>query len=282
MMRVVLLGGALLAFVGVSGAGCGGGGSGGAGGNTGTGSTGGSSSDGATFEGGSSTITVEAAANAVTLDACGVTPAVISNVAAGTYTITLSASTLSKGGVSGPTPPPPSFDNYVIVHLPLAAGDPNENHRFFMLNGNGASASITLATAGTIQVMFVDSDNVDNHGTGTVTLSPGGASATVDATANVLAYDTGCHSMPATLTVPSGTFQVKLLDSTLSSGAGAHDDFVLVRTPSEAPMNDDRYVILNGVGASATFTPLNSTTVRVWYIGASAGTGEAHVSVTSQ
>src|SRR5258708_163247 len=64
-------------------------------------------------------IAVDAARNAVRMDACGVTPAVIPDVAAGTYTIALSASTLTKGGVSGPTPPPPSFDNYVIVHAPL-------------------------------------------------------------------------------------------------------------------------------------------------------------------
>jgi hypothetical protein len=226
------------------------------------------------------TIAVNAAANAVTLDGCGVTPGVLANVPAGTYSLTLTASTLTKGGVSGPTPPPPSIDNYVIVHVPLAAGDAHEDHRFFMLNGVGASATVTLAAMGTIQVMFVDSDTADNAGTATVTLSPGGMTATVSATANLISYDTACHSMPAMQVVPDGNWRLTLLDSTFSSGAGAHDDFVLVRTPSEQPTQDDRYVILNGVGATHNFTPFNSQTVRLWYIGASAGTGLAHVQVT--
>src|SRR5258708_6458535 len=101
MMRLVVLGGALLAISTVTGAGCGGG-SGGGSGTAGSGDPDGGSSDAAMFMGVSTTITVEGATNALTLDTCGVTPAVIPNVAAGTYTITLSASTLSKGGVSGP------------------------------------------------------------------------------------------------------------------------------------------------------------------------------------
>jgi hypothetical protein len=227
------------------------------------------------------TITVDATMNAMLVGGCGAAPALLSNVAAGTYTMALSASTLTKGGASGMTPPAPSVDNYVIVNVPLPPGDPHEDHRFFMLNGLGATASITLPAVETLQVFFVDSDTVNNTGTGTVTLSPGGATATVDAVANDLAYDDGCHSTPATMRVASGgTFRVTLLDSTLSSGNGARDDFVLVRTPSEAPMNDTRYVILNGVGASATFTPFNSNTVRVWYIGATPGTGTAHVQVS--
>ncbi len=181
--------------------------------------------------------------------------------------------------MSGPPPAPPSVDNYVIVYVPLPAGDPNEKRRFFMLNGIGANASITLPSQATIQVMFIDSDTADNTGTGTVTLSPGGMTATVDAVANDLAYDTNCHSMPAMLAVTGGSYRATLIDSSFSSGGGAHDDFVLVRTPSEQPMNDDRYVILNGVGASHDFMPFNSQTVRIWYIGASAGTGVAHVSV---
>jgi len=234
--------------------------------------------------GGSSTtreLAVDATKNAVRMDACGVTPAVIPDIAPGTYTIALTASTLTKGGVSGPTPPPPSFDNYVIVHAPLPAGDPNEDHRFFMLNGIGATASVTLPAMGAIEVMFVDSDLTDNAGTATVTLSPGGASATVDATKNVLAYDTNCHSTPAMLVVPDGKYRATLVDSTLSSGAGAHDDFVLLRIPSEQPTEDFRYVILNGVGTNHDFSPFNGETVLAWYIGAGAGSGLATVMVST-
>jgi hypothetical protein len=215
----------------------------------------------------------------VTLAGCNFSPATFPNVPAGTYTMTLTASTLTKGGVSGPNPPPPSVDNYVIVYVPLPAGDPHENHRFFMLNGIGASASVTLPAAATIQVMFIDSDTDDNSGTGTVTLDPGGMTATVSAVTNDLAYDTYCHSMPAMQALSDGNYRVTLTDSSFSSGAGAHDDFVLVRTPSEVPMKDDRYVILNGDGTSHDFTPFNSQTVRLWYIGATAGTGVAHVHI---
>lgn len=245
---------------------------------------GGGGSGGNSADGGPSNflLTVNAAQNNVTLSGCSFEPAHIANVPAGTYTITLSASTLTKGGVSGPKPPPASVDNYVIVHVPLPAGDPHEDHRFFMLNGVGANASITLPADGTIDVMFIDSDVDDNTGTGTVTLSPGGMSTTVSAVDNTIAYDDKCHSMPTAQGLGGGTWRVTLVDSTLSSGSGAHDDFVLVRTPSEVPMKDDRYVILNGVGASHDFQPFNSQTVRLWYIGASGGTGEAHVSVVRQ
>ena len=261
--------------------GCGGGGSGGTGGDPG-GSTGAGSDSGSggSMGMGTNTVTVDATANALVLGGCGFSPAQLPNVPAGTYTIALSASTLTKGGVSGPTPSPPSVDNYVIVYVPLPAGDPNEKHRFFMLNGIGANASITLPSQATIQVMFIDSDTADNSGTGTVTLSPGGMTATVDATANDLAYDTNCHSMPAMQAVSGGNFRATLIDSSFSSGGGAHDDFVLMRTPSEQPTNDSRYVILNGDGASDDFAPFNSQTVRLWYIGASAGTGVAHVSIS--
>jgi hypothetical protein len=224
-------------------------------------------------------ITVDAAKNAVLMDACGVKPAVIADVPAGTYTIALMASTLSKGNVS--VLDVPSMDNYVIVHAPLAAGDPHEDHRFFMLNGIGAMAPIVLSATGTIQAMFIDSDNSgDNMGTGTVILTPGAVSAKVDPNNNLFAYDDSCHSAPATLVLPVGKYRAALVDSTFSSGPGAHDDFVLLRIPSEQPTEDFRYVILNGVGASHDFSPYNSDTLLAWYIGASAGTGQATVMVS--
>jgi hypothetical protein len=280
MMRGVLPWGAVVALAGLAAFGCGSGGqtsNSGNGGNSGSDGTG--NTDGGPVSNG--TVTVNAAANAVTLSGCGFTPAALANVPAGTYTIALTASTLTKGGVSGQRPAPASVDNYVIVYVPLPPGDPHEDHRFFMLNGIGATAPVTLPRSGTIQVMFVDSDTDANSGTGTVTLSPGGMTAVVSATTNDLAYDTLCHSTPATQSVVGGMFRLKLLDSTFSSGSGAHDDFVLVRTPSEKPMADDRYVILNGVGATHDFQPFNSQTVRIWYIGATPGTGVAHVSISA-
>jgi hypothetical protein len=260
--------------------GCGGGGS--QVGNPGTAGTAGTTGgDGGivTASDGATVVTVNAASNAVTLDGCGFSPAQIAGVPAGTYTIALTDSTLTKGGVSGPKPAAASADNYVIVYVPLPAGDPNENHRFFMLNGVGATASITLPATATIQAMFIDSDVDSNSGTATVTLTPGSMSMVVSATTNDLAYDDNCHSMPATQGVSGAMFRVTLLDSSFSSGGGAHDDFILVRTPSEAPMNDHRYVILNGDGTSQDFAPFNSQTVRLWYIGASAGSGVAHVQI---
>jgi hypothetical protein len=282
MKRGLWWGAVVLVVSGLIAVGCGGGSSQtGGGGSTGSAGSGTNDPDGGVVSsgGGAIVVTVNAASNDVTLDGCGITPAEIANVPAGTYTVALTASTLTKGGVSGPRPSPASVDNYVIVHVPLAGGDPNESHRFFMLNGVGANASITLAQTGTIQAMFIDSDTDSNSGTATVTLTPGNMNMVVSGTTNDLAYDTLCHSMPATQVVAGASFRVTLLDSAFSSGAGAHDDFVLVRTPSEQPMDDHRYVILNGDGASQDFSPFNSQTVRLWYIGASAGTGIAHVQI---
>jgi hypothetical protein len=51
--------------------------------------------------------------------------------------------------------------------------------------------------------------------------------------------------------------------------------------PSEKMMDDHRYIMLNGVGASYDFMPESSHTLRVWYIGSGAGTGEATVQITA-
>jgi hypothetical protein len=284
MQRGRLWGSSVVFVSGLVVLGCGGSGSqstgtGGTGGGDGTGSGGTGTAGTSVMMGNGYLVTVNAAANDVTLDGCGFSPAQIASVPAGTYTISLTASTLTKGGVSGPGSNP-STDNYVIVHVPFAAGDPDEKHRFFMLNGVGSSASVTLSQTMTIEAMFVDSDVAANSGTGTVTVMPGGMTMTVSATTNDLAYDANCHSMPAMQAVKGSMFRVTLVDSSFSSGGGAHDDFVLVRTPSEQPTDDHRYVILNGDGASADFAPFNSSTVRMWYIGASAGTGVAHVQIS--
>ena len=63
-----------------------------------------------------------------------------------------------------------------------------------------------------------------------------------------------------------------LVESTLSSGSGSKDDFVLLRLPNETATNPHRYVILNGIGASQDFTPYKGQTVRAWFIAATSGT----------
>jgi len=235
----------------------------------------------AAADGGVAHLAVGASQNLLALDSCQVTPAQLPNVPAGTYTIRLDSSTLSKGSV--PTSPPaPSFDNYVVVHLPIPAGDPQQDHRFFMLNGVGASYSVTLAEPGTIEVMFVDSDSVANSGQATVTLTPGDLTVTVDAVANVLRWQEGCNSSPATMDVSARGYSVTLLQSSLSSGSGSEDDFVILRLPSEVPQDDYRYVMLNGVEASHTFTALTGGTLRAWFISAGTGdSGEASLGVSA-
>jgi hypothetical protein len=218
--------------------------------------------------------TVGASQNLLALDSCQVTPATLPDVPAGTYTITLETSTLSKGNVAT-SPPTASVDNYVIVQLPLSAGDPQEDHRFFMLNGIGDSYDFTLATPGTIQVMFVDSDVEANAGEATVGLTPGGLQTTVDAVANVLRWRDGCSSNPAMIDVNVRPHDVKLLSSTLEWG-GLHGDYVLLRMPSEVPQDDYRYVILNGVDASHAFSPNTTDGIRAWFISPTASsTGQA-------
>jgi hypothetical protein len=229
------------------------------------------------------TFIVDATMNFIALDACGVTPALFSAVPAGSYTIDLAASTLSKGGVSGTDPnmPTPSVDNYVIVNLPLPIGDPQSADRFFMLNGIGASAAFSLPLMGSVGVMFIDSDTAANSGQATVTLEPGDASVTVDAVANVIPWQTGCMSTPVQQVVSGQPHRITLVSSTLSAEPGSEDDYVLVRIPDETPANDHRFIMLNGIGASYDFTPFNSQTVRAWFIGASGGaTGQATLSVS--
>jgi len=225
-------------------------------------------------------ITVIAGQNQLTLDTCNVTQALLADIPAGSYTIQLAASTLSKGSVSG-TPQLPAVDNYVLVNLPLSADDPQHDRRFFMLNGVGATADVTLTTTGTIGLMFLDSDVGANNGQATITLTPGGYSATVDAVTNVLRWQEGCQSTPAALVVTSGAHRATLVASTLSAGPGSRDDYVLLRVPSEQPTDDHRFVVLNGVGASDDFTPYNSQTVRAWFVSASSGaSGQATVEVS--
>jgi hypothetical protein len=230
------------------------------------------------------TFVVDATLNFIALDACGVTPALFTDVPAGSYTIDLAASTLSKGGVSGTDPnmPTPSVDSYVIVNLPLPLGDPQSADRFFMLNGIGASAAFNLPIMGSVGMMFIDSDTASNSGQATVTLQPGDESATIDAVANVIPWQTICASTPVQQVVSGQPHRVTLVASTLSAEPGSQDDYVLLRIPDETPTNDHRFVMLNGVGASYDFTPFNSQTIRAWFIAASGGaTGQATLSVSN-
>jgi hypothetical protein len=230
-----------------------------------------------------SLISVVAVQNGLSIAGCGVAPGLFADIPAGSYTIELTASTLSKGSVSGTTPPTPSVDNYLIVNLPLPAGDPHQDQRFFTLNGIGASADVTLPALGTIQVMFIDSDVGSNSGQATVTLNPGGYSTTVSAVDNVVRWAEGCLSTPAALALTGVPHRVTLLDSTLSAASGSHDDYVLLRIPSEVPMEDHRFVILNGVGASYDFTPFNSMTLRAWFISTGGGgSGQATLGVVDR
>lgn len=233
---------------------------------------------GPTTDGGVPVIRVNADENYLRLDACNLTPAVLAGVPPGTYTITLASSTLSKGLTNSRQP---SFDDYVVVHLPLPAGDPDEVHRFFMLNGVGANRSITLPAAGDIEVMFIDSDDQNNKGEGLVTLEPGGMSVTVSPTTNVLAWQTGCRSGAANATLSPGNTTLTLLDSSLSSGPGFTDTFVAIRAPSEVSQDEKRYVILNGLNDSATIQAPNGGLVRAWFISAAAGgSGTADIGIS--
>lgn len=230
-------------------------------------------------------LNMSAPASTLALDACGSTPAVIPDVPAGTYDLELTTSNLSKGTVSDPNDQEfPSFDDYVIVNLPLPAGDPNEKQRFFMLHGVSDSVSVTLPATGSIKLYFIDGDAVNNSGQAKVTLKPAGTQATVDATTNVIAWRTTCTtSAPATVSVSNAMQRVTLVSSTFSSGNQMQDPFVLLRVSNEMQVNDHRFVILNGIGSSYTFTPYANNTLRAWFISATGGgTGAAQLKIEEQ
>ncbi len=228
-------------------------------------------------------LTVEAARHSIVLERCtNLLPATFPDVAAGAHTITLTASNLSKGTVSDDDDNElPSFDDFVIVHVPVAAGAP-ASRRLFSLNGVGATANFSLSTVGTVRLMFIDSDASYNEGQATVTLDATGPTATVNATANALPWNSGCSSTPASVGINEDRgHRVTLVASTLSVGGGSQDDYVLLRLPSEQPRYPFRYVILNGVGASVDFTPYLDDSVRAWFITPTAGaTGQATLVVT--
>jgi len=226
-------------------------------------------------------LTVDALQHTIVLDRCtGFTPATLVDVAAGTHTIALTASTLSKGSVSVNDTNVDSFDDYVIVNVPLPAAD-QSSRRFFMLNGVNAMKDFMLPALGTLRVMFIDGDAQFNSGQGTVRLDGTGATATVDATANVLPWNAGCLAINASVSVSDRPHRATLTESTLSTGSGSKDDLVLLRLPSERPMDPMRFVMLNGVGSSVDFTPYMATSVRGWFIAGSPGaTGRATVVIT--
>jgi hypothetical protein len=271
---------------GAAGAAGGSGGAAGSGGSAGAAGTGGAAgaagaggAGGAAGTAGPVTFTVLAAQHRIILDSCSVTPATLADVPAGTHTLALTASTLSKGLVNGTTNA--TQDPYVIVQLPLPAGDPQEHLRFFTLNGLNTSQQFTLPAMGPVRMMFIDSDGDYNTGMGTVTLNPGARTATVDAVNNLIRWTQTCQATPATATVSNRAHKVTLTAVSFSSGAGAADSYVLVRLPIEQPASDFRFVILNGVGDSVDFVPFETNTVRAWFIGQTTGaTGSATLTVT--
>jgi hypothetical protein len=255
------------------------------GGSNNDGSTGGTTGTGGTGGNGSLSLTVDASQNLINLAGCtGLTPAAFTGVASGSHTISLSASTLSKGLAAGTglTNPPASVDSFVLVSLPLPAGDSKQDHRFFMLNGIGGSYDFNLPATGDVQVMFVDSDATGNSGTATVGLAPDGTTTTVDAAANVLAWDSGCNAVAAKLDLSTQAHTITLASSTLADADTGAANYVLLRIPDETIDNPHRFVTLNGVGATYDFTPFNSTTLYAWAISSSPGmTGSATLTISN-
>jgi hypothetical protein len=267
-----------------AGGGAGAGGSAGAGGGAGAGGSagaagagGGSGAAGTGGVPGPVMLTVLASQHRIILDNCSVTPSTFANVAAGTHTISLTSSTLSKGNINGVT----TQDPYVIVQIPLPAGDPRQHMRFFMLNGVGSSVQFMLPVAGTVRAMFIDSDLAYNAGSATLTLMPGATTATVDAMANVVRWEEACAATPASAVISNRAHRVTLTAATFSSGAGAEDFYVLVRLPIEQVATDTRFVILNNIGDGEDFVPFNNDTIRAWFISQSSGaTGSGTLTVT--
>lgn len=257
---------------GISSSGGSGQGSGGTGQEAGVGGT--SPAEGGTSpgEGGappSATVAVSAILNLIPLELCVVVPATATDVPAGTYTIRLEASNLSKGSVDNETKDA-SEDDYVIVHVPYSANQSND-HRFFMLNGVGAEYTFSLDEPGTVEAYFIDSDTGANHGTATLNLSPGGYQITVDAVTNVIGWRNMCNAEPAYLWSDTETHDLTLESSDLSSAAGREDDYLLVRLPSEIPDDPFRYIMLNGVGAKQQYAALTGDRVRAWFLSAKVG-----------
>jgi hypothetical protein len=208
-------------------------------------------------------ITVDGASNHLVLQACGVNPTG-QDLQAGSYTVRLDASTLSKGHVATTDDSlVKSTDSYVLVNLPIPAGAGDQSRRFFMLNGVGSSSSFSLPSSGRLQVMFVDSDQDANNGEASVSIQPGGV-LRVDAVQNVLRWKQGCNSRPAEQYLDAGSYRFTLASSSLSSGGGSRDDYVILRTPSEDPSDDRRYVVINGVNGSVDVSFQTSGTLRAW------------------
>jgi hypothetical protein len=248
-------------------------------GGPGTAGTGGSGTGvaGTGGQAGSVTFTVLAAQHRIVLDNCAVTPALMADVAPGAHSIALTASTMSKGDLDGVR----TQDPYVIVNLPLPAGDPQQHMRYFMLNGVGASETFTLPAPGSVRVMFVDSDLGFNSGSGTVMLGPEGITGTVDAMANVLRWNEACAATPSSAVLSPRAHRVTLTAAALVGADGSEENYVLVRLPMEQLATDFRYVILNGVGDSADFVPYESDTIMAWSITQSLGaSGSATLTVT--
>jgi hypothetical protein len=173
----------------------------------------------------SSSIAVSSSQVLAWKSACSALPVESPVLAPGSYLVTLTASNLSKGSSQQ--------DDYLLIGLPIAAGEPAESIRYFVLNGLGSKRSFTLASAGVVRAWFLDSDRLHNSGTATATITPGVHPLTVDAKENVIAWLEDCKSVPAELEVPAGSHRLTLTESSFSSAPGFTDPHVLLRLPLE-------------------------------------------------
>lgn len=205
--------------------------------------------------------------------ACGAVAAESKPLAPGSYTVTLSASDLSKGS---------GKDNYLLVALPIAAGSAEESIRHVVLNGVGDQQSFTVSSPGVVRAWFIDSDTLYNTGSATLTIGPGMQVLGVDPGVHVIAWQGACKSAPAELELPAGKHRLTLAASSYSSVPGQSDPTVVVRLPLEGD-EPTKYLSLNGVGDSVVVELPAFGIMRAWLLAESTGaeSGQATVKVTA-
>ncbi len=201
---------------------------------------------------------------------CASTPAESPPLGAGTYSVTLTASSLSKGTHK---------DDYLLIGLPVAPGSADERFRFVVLNGVGATQAFTLASPGVVRAWFLDSDHSNNTGTGTATVAPGAHALTVAGNSNVIAWLQDCKTSPAEVEVPAGTHRLTLKASTYASAPGLSDAYVVIRLPLEGD-ESNKFISLNGVGDSKVVTLPAFGLVRAWLLAESTGSQSGQVTIT--
>jgi hypothetical protein len=205
--------------------------------------------------------------------ACAAVAAESQPLAPGSYTVTLSASDMSKGS---------GKDNYLLVALPIAAGSAEESLRHVVLNGVGDQQSFSVSAPGVVRAWFIDSDTLYNTGSATLTIGPGAQSLEVDPGVHVIAWQGACKSAPAELELPAGKHRLTLSASSYSSAPGQSDPAVVVRLPLEGD-EPTKYLSLNGVGDSVVVELPAFGILRAWLLAESTGaeSGQATVTVTA-